>query len=286
MSPRGVSGASVPFGSGSGPSSSRPPAASPSARRASASATRSTPGSSSSPADALGRGFSFARSHNDDSDEREGDVGVWRALGPATIPDGQVDASAGGPLSRVSGRVTAIAVNPRDPDTVYVGGAQGGVWKTSNARDPHPTWIPLTDHEASLAVGSIAIDPVDPDIIYVGTGEPNRSCDSYYGRGILRSVNGGRTWKLLAGVGSPLANPGPFAGKAVARIIIDPVSAGSKTNTTLWAATTIGVYSSGTIATCAVPSSVPFGLWRSQDSGQTWELQNVPLTAPGRSREP
>ena len=233
------------------------------------------------PADAIGRGFSFARSHNDDSDEHEGDVGVWRALGPATIPDGQVDASAGGPLSRVSGRVTAIAVNPRDPDTVYVGGAQGGVWKTSNARDPHPTWMPLTDHEASLAVGSIAIDPVDPDIIYVGTGEPNRSCDSYYGRGILRSVNGGRTWKLLAGVGSPLANPGPFAGKAVARIIIDPVSAGSKTNTTLWAATTIGVYSSGTIATCAVPSSVPFGLWRSQDSGQTWELQNVPLTAPG-----
>src|SRR2546421_286417 len=81
-------------------------------------------------------------------------------------------------------RGTAIAVNPRDPDTVYVGGAQGGVWKTSNARDPHPTWMPLTDHEASLAVGSIAIDPVDPDIIYVGTGEPNRSCDSYYGRGI------------------------------------------------------------------------------------------------------
>jgi photosystem II stability/assembly factor-like uncharacterized protein len=233
------------------------------------------------PADAIGRGFSFARSHNDDSDEHDGEVGVWRALGPATIPDGQTDTSNGGPPSRVSGRVTAIAVNPQDPDTVYVGGAQGGVWKTSNASDPNPTWTPLTDHEASLAVGSIAIDPVNSDIIYVGTGEPNRSCDSYYGRGILRSLDGGRNWVLLGGGGSPLANPGPFAGKAVARIIVDPATAGSKSRTTLWASTTIGVYTSGTISTCATPSGLPFGLWRSRDSGRTWELQNVPSTAPG-----
>src|SRR6185295_456811 len=233
------------------------------------------------PADAIGRGFTFARSHNDDSDEREGDVGFWRALGPSTIPDGQVDGSAGGPLSPVSGRVTAIAVDPRDPDTVYVGGAQGGVWKTTNASGPHPTWTPLTDHQASLAVGSIAIDPVNPDIIYVGTGEPNRSCDSYYGQGILRSQDGGRSWMLLGGGGSPNANPGPFVGKAVARVIIDPVTAGSRSKTTLWASTTIGVYTSGTISACETPSSVPFGLWRSRDSGKTWELQNVPLTAPG-----
>jgi len=230
------------------------------------------------PANALGRGFSFARSHNDDSDEQEGNVGVWRALGPATIPDGDVDASAGGPLSRVSGRVTAIAVNPRDPDIVYIGGAQGGVWKTRNASAPHPTWTPLTDHEASLAVGAIAIDPMDSDIIYVGTGEANRSCDSYYGRGILRSADGGRSWMLLGGDGAPFGNPGPFVGKAVARIIIDPATAGSKTSTTLWASTTFD-FMSGTVATCDTPTTTPFGLWRSRDSGRTWELQNVP--APG-----
>src|SRR6185503_1074984 len=70
-------------------------------------------------------------------------------------------------------------------------------------------------------------------------------------------------------------------GKAVARVIIDPVTAGSRSKTTLWASTTIGVYTSGTISACETPSSVPFGLWRSRDSGKTWELQNVPLTAPG-----
>ena len=233
------------------------------------------------PADAIGRGFAFARAHNDDSDEQEGDVGFWRPLGPATIPDGQVDNSAGGGLSNVSGRVTAIAADPRNSELVYVGGAQGGIWKTTNASDPHPTWTPLTDHQASLAVGSIAVDPVDPDIIYVGTGEPNRSCDSYYGQGILRSQDGGKSWVLLGGTGSPNANPGPFTGKAVARVIIDPATAGRRTRTTLWASTTIGVYTSGTISACATPSAVPFGLWRSRDSGKTWELQRVPLTAPG-----
>ena len=235
------------------------------------------------PADAIGRGFVLAQTRNDDSDEHDGDVGSWRPIGPSTIPDGQTDTSKGGPASPVSGRVSAIAVDPRDPDTVYVGGAQGGLWKTENASSLHPVWRPLTDHQASLSVGAIAIDPVQPDIIYVGTGEANRSCDSYYGRGILRSTNGGRTWTLLGGAGAPFNNPGPFAGKAIARIIIDPTTAGSSRKTTLWASTTFGFFASGTIATCATPTpvGVPFGLWRSKDSGATWELQNVPTGAAG-----
>jgi photosystem II stability/assembly factor-like uncharacterized protein len=130
-------------------------------------------------------------------------------------------------------------------------------------------------------VGAIAIDPVDSDIIYVGTGEANRSCDSYYGRGILRSVDGGRHWKRLAGDGALFDNPGPFAGKAVARIIIDPATAGSKSRTTLWASTTFGFFMSGTVATCDTPTTGPFGLWRSQDSGRTWQLQNVPAGGAG-----
>ncbi len=243
---------------------------------------------SSIPADAIGRGFSLARSRNDDSDEHEGEVGFWRPLGPSTIPDGQTDASLGGPLSPVSGRVSAIAVDPRDPEVVYVGGAQGGVWKTEHASAARPEVRPLTDHEASLAVGAIAIDPVDPDIIYVGTGEANRSCDSYYGHGILRSVNGGRTWKLLGGGGAPFDNPGPFAGKAIARIIIDPTTAGSRTRTTLWASTTFGFFTSGTSASCdtPTPAGTPFGLWRSRDSGRTWELQNVPTAHRGPHLRP
>ena len=225
-----------------------------------------------------------ANRHADESnlDERDDLTGPrWRALGPDTIPDGQTDASAG-QLSPVSGRFSAIATAPANPDIVYVGGAQGGVWKTKNALDRRPTFEPLTDHEASLAVGAIAIDPVNPDIIYVGTGEANRACDSYYGQGILRSVDGGRHWTLLGAGGNPFGNTGPFVGKTVSKILIDPSTAGSATGTTLWASTTFGFFESGTVATCDTPNGVgPVGLWRSTDSGQTWELQNVPAGAAG-----
>jgi len=218
----------------------------------------------------------------DNFDERDDVAGPkWRALGPDTIPDGQTDGSAGR-LSPVSGRVSAIATDPSNPDVAYVGGAQGGVWKTRNALDRAPSWTPLTDHEASLAVGAIAIDPVNPDIVYVGTGEANRSCDSYYGQGILRSLDGGRHWTLLGGGGTPFGNTGPFVGKTVSKILIDPATAGSATGTTLWASTTFGFFESGTVATCDSPNLVgPVGLWRSTDSGQTWELQNVPAGAAG-----
>jgi photosystem II stability/assembly factor-like uncharacterized protein len=216
--------------------------------------------------------------NHDDRDENEGPK--WKALGPDTIPDGQTDDSVG-QLSPVSGRVNAIATDPTNPDIVYAAGAQGGLWKSRNARSPKPRWEPLTDHEASLAVGSIAIDPVDHDIIYVGTGEANRSCDSYYGQGILRSGDGGEHWTLLGNTGNPFNNPGPFVGKAVSRILIDRSTAGSTTSTTLWAATTIGVFSGGTIPTCQTPSGPNVGLWRSTDSGQTWVLQNVPAGRAG-----
>ncbi|HXI28702.1 MAG TPA: hypothetical protein VNG89_09770, partial [Vicinamibacterales bacterium] len=180
-----------------------------------------------------------------------------------------------------SGRVNAIATDPSNPNVVYAAGAQGGVWKTRNARSASPHWEPLTDHEASLAVGAIAVDPVDPDIIYVGTGEANRSCDSYYGQGILRSDDGGKHWTLLGSGGNAFNNPGPFVGKAVARILIDPATAGSTRSTTIWAATTIGVFSGGTIPACQSPSGPNVGLWRSTDSGETWQLQNVPAGQAG-----
>ena len=222
------------------------------------------------PPNALGKAYAQAFAHNrDDDDDFAGSF--WKPLGPSSIPDGQTDDSKSPVLSPVSGRVTAIAVHPWDPDTVYVGGAQGGVWVTNNARSSKPRWFPLTDHEASLAVGSIAIDPRNPNIIYVGTGEPNFSCDSYYGRGILRSTDGGLSWKLLGGGGDAFDNTGPFVGKAVSKIIVDPATAGSRNHTTLWASTFLGGYTSGTIADCGTPSFAPRGVFRSRDSGQTWE---------------
>ena len=161
----------------------------------------------------------------------------WRALGPdRTIRNGQ----------QTSGRVSAIAIHPWNPDIVYIGAAQGGVWRTDNAG---VSWRPLTDNECSLAMGSVAIDPVNPDIVYAGTGEQHFSGDSYYGCGVLRSVNGGLSWQQL---GSEIfqTNRG---GTRISRVFIDPVTAGSTNSTVVLAAS-------------------QHGLFRSQDSGRTWRL--------------
>jgi len=158
---------------------------------------------------------------------------AWRSIGPTTISNGVA-----------AGRVTAVAVNPVDPLVIYAGGAQGGVWKTTDAG---LSWTPLTDNQCSLAVGSIDIDPVNPSIVYVGTGEQNNSGDSYYGCGVLRSTDGGATWTQL-GANLFVTSTG---GARIGHIVIDRATAGSASTTTLLASTS-------------------FGLYRSTNSGQTW----------------
>jgi hypothetical protein len=112
----------------------------------------------------------------------------WSPLGPTQFSSQSNGASQD--YGFVSGRVTAVAVDPSDTtgNTVYVGGAYGGVWKSTNAGNSDPntvTWTSLTNDQATLATGTIAVQPGNNQLILVGTGEPNDSGDSYYGLGIL-----------------------------------------------------------------------------------------------------
>ena len=102
----------------------------------------------------------------------------WAPLGPSAISD----------FYKSAGRVTAIAIDPTSSNTIYIGAADGGVWKTT---DGGGSWVPLTDSQCSLAMGALAIDPVTPTIVYAGTGELNLTADNYGGCGVLRSTDGG-----------------------------------------------------------------------------------------------
>ncbi len=96
-----------------------------------------------------------------------------------------------GPINQ-GGRTRAIAVDPDDPQVIYVGGADGGVWKTTDAGS---TWTPTFDGETALTIGAIAIDPTNTSIVYAGTGEIAPAVDiTYRSDGIFKSTDGGGSW--------------------------------------------------------------------------------------------
>jgi photosystem II stability/assembly factor-like uncharacterized protein len=177
----------------------------------------------------------------------------WKSLGPQPVNTPYTD-----PV--VSGRVTALAINPTDESTIYLAGAQGGVWQTTNAGKK---WKSLTDDQPSLAIGSLVLDPANPTTIYAGTGEENFSGDSYYGAGILKSTDGGTTWTQYCSVFcGPVGGDGYYGGGArIGGIAIDPAN-----NQTLLA---------------AVALLNADGIYRSTDGGQTWTqvLSGNPGTA-------
>ena len=199
----------------------------------------------------------------------------WVSLGPAPLAS---DASGMGQqdYNWVSGRVTAVAVDPADAtaNTVYVGGAYGGVWKSANAAASNPasvTWAPLIDNQATLAVGAIAIQPQlsNPNpansLILVGTGEADSSADSYYGLGILRSANAGNTWALIS---ADTTGTHPFAGIAFSKIAF------STSNTSLAVAAAAGA-SEGILEGLASSGNTNLGLYYSQNAGTSWTYANV-----------
>ena len=202
-------------------------------------------------------------------------VGAWTPLGPAPLAS-DATGYGGQDYGWVSGRATAVAIDPADPtgNTVYIGGAFGGVWKSINAGpgSPNPAnviWDPLIDTQATLAVGSIAIQPGNSDpaksVILVGTGETNSSLDSYYGLGILRSADGGNTWSLNSQDASTTHS---FAGLGFSQIAFSTV------NPSLAVAAAAGA-TQGVIEGLEIPVNSNRGLYYSADAGQSWNYGNV-----------
>ena len=70
----------------------------------------------------------------------------FRAIGPANM----------------MGRSTDVEGVPGDPNTVYVGTAAGGIWKTINGGT---TWTPLFEKQPTLSIGDLALEPGNPDVI-------------------------------------------------------------------------------------------------------------------------
>jgi len=117
----------------------------------------------------------------------------------------------------------AIAVHPANPHIVYVGAAQGGVYRSL---DGGLNWTPIFDNAMSLAIGSLALAPSNPEILYVGTGEPNGSQDSFFGVGLYRIDNASTTANLTGPIDPPvatgIAGTTAFTGRAISQVLVHP----------------------------------------------------------------
>ncbi len=141
-----------------------------------------------------------------------------------------------------SGRVAALAVNPKDRAHYFVAVASGGVWKTTNAGT---TFAPIFDGQASFSIGAITMDPADANTVWVGSGENNSQRSVGYGDGVYKSTDGGKIWQ----------NMGLKASEHIAKITVHP-----KDSDTVFVAAQGPLWGPGGDR----------GLFKTTDGGKTW----------------
>ncbi len=208
---------------------------------------------------------------------------VWQPLGPSSIPHGQTYGKGRGSKPPVSGRCTGVIVDPANSDRIIVASAGGGLWTSV---DQGASWRPLTDDQPTLSIGALAAAPNAPNMIYAGTGEGNNW--SPQGMGLLRSSDGGLTWKYVPSAA--------LMGRAIFALAIDPDNP-----LHLLIATTVGLFESKDggdncsmrlSATCwdvsihprksnQVFAATAHGLRQSSDGGSSWRA----VALPGMSKK-
>ena len=114
----------------------------------------------------------------------------------------------------MSGRVTAIDVDLRNQDRIFVGTASGGVWLSENGGI---SWKPIFDKQNVLSIGALKINQSNPDEIWVGTGEGNPRNSQNSGAGVFKSLDGGKTWHFM----------GLKETRVIHRIVIDETKPGT-----------------------------------------------------------
>jgi photosystem II stability/assembly factor-like uncharacterized protein len=152
----------------------------------------------------------------------------WRSIGPANM----------------MGRITDIEGIPSPSKTFYVAAAAGGIWKTTNNGT---TFRPIFDRERCISMGDLAIAPSDTNVVYAGTGEEDSRNSISPGCGLLKSTDGGLTWKHM----------GLDKTQAIGRIIVHP-----KNPNTVWVAALGAIWN----------SNPERGIYKTTDGGQTWKL--------------
>ena len=209
------------------------------------------------------------------------DVGVWKNITPP-----QVDLTIGDFFG-----MQAMVVDPINPSTIYVGRAMDGIYKSS---DCGANWVKISTgrNARSMASGrswTMVIDPNNPEVIFTNQG--------YGASGVFKTANGGIDWDQVLSPNITSAVPyGGFVGD----IAMDPTD--SRHLLVGWHADCLPPHSRACFAETKdsgaswalrdgdpswlggegtsyqilddktwIFSSQSNGLWRSGDSGTSWQ---------------
>ncbi len=223
---------------------------------------------------------------------------LWTNIGPKAI---DMSSSFIPYWGNVSGRVRGLDVHPTDPNTVYIGAAAGGIWKTT---DGGTTWTDKSDGLSRLTFGAIAIDPNNTNTVYVGTGETIwfSNNTTYEGNGLYKTTNGGDTWAHITnGFGLQTHFSDVEVNPSNSNILLASLGSGNSNlgtsfiNEGIWQSTDAGVTWARTLnvddafdvafhpsnsllayAACG-NRSTSGGFYRSTDGGATWIQSNTGL---------
>lgn len=142
----------------------------------------------------------------------------------------------------MSGRVSDLAMHPKNNQIIFLGAAGGGIWKSS---DGGATFVPVFDKHIQ-SIGTITFDPNNPDnVIWAGTGETWTRNSVSVGDGIYKSTDGGLNW----------INMGLPKSDRISSIIVDP-----RDSNNIW----VGVLGA------LWGDSEERGIYNSKDGGKTW----------------
>jgi len=169
---------------------------------------------------------------------------AWVPVGPNAVPNNLT-----GYMENGIGRMNCIAFHPTDPNTYFVGVAQGGVWKTTNNG---ASWTPLTDNLPITRISDICIDPNNTNIMYISVCDfeyidvalniDARKRNTHYGLGVYKTIDGGNNWQPT-GLSFQLTDGDA---SLIRKIVINPAN-------------------SDQIVACGVS-----GMYKSSDGGTSW----------------
>lgn len=203
-----------------------------------------------------------------------GSGGNWTPIGP-------FDYTLTSSWSAGIGRVQVVVEDPNNPNTLYVGAPDGGIWKSTDAGS---NWTPLGDDMPVIGVSGVAVDYANSNIVYISTGDPDGG--DTYSIGVWKSTDGGTTFNQ---VGSP-------GGSNLNRIMIDPGNSNRlfvTSSTGVWRSLDAGVnwtnvrsgnfddmiFKPGDPQTIYASTNSAF--WRSTDGGNNWTQTTTGLPSSG-----